>query len=131
MERFWQATAAVLVAVMLWIVVNRQGKDFGLLLSLGVCCMVLGVMGRFLEPVLDLLRKLEEVGNLQPEWLQVMLKSVGIGLIVEIASLICVDAGNGTLGKALQILGSVVILWLSIPLMNGLLSLLQQIMGEV
>lgn len=131
MERFWQAAAAVMVAVMLWSVVSRQGKDFGLLLSLGVCCMVLSVMGSFLEPVVDLLRKLEEVGNLQSEWLQVLLKSVGIGMVVEMASLICTDAGNGAMGRALQSLGGVVILWLCIPLFNAILELLQQIMGEV
>lgn len=131
MERFWQAAAAVMVAVMLWIVVSRQGKDFGLLLSIAVCGMVLAVMGRFLEPVVDLLRKLEQMGNLQPQWLQIMLKSVGIGMIVEITSLICADAGNSALGKALQILGSGVILWLAIPLFQALLELLQQILGEV
>lgn len=131
MERFWQAAAAVMVAVMLWIVVSRQGKDFGLLLSIAVCGMVLAVMGRFLEPVVDLLRELEQMGNLQPQWLQIMLKSVGIGMIVEITSLICADAGNSALGKALQILGSGVILWLAIPLFQALLELLQQILGEV
>lgn len=131
MERFWQAAAAVMVAVMLWIVVSRQGKDFGLLLSIAVCSMVLAVMGRFLEPVVDLLRELEQMGNLQPQWLQIMLKSVGIGMIVEITSLICADAGNSALGKALQILGSGVILWLAIPLFQALLELLQQILGEI
>lgn len=131
MERFWQAAAAVMVAVMLWIVVDRQGKDVGSLLSIAVCCMVLTVMGRFLEPVVDLLRKLEEMGDLQSQWLQIMLKSVGIGMIVEITSLICVDAGNAALGKTLQILGSAVILWLAIPLFQALLELLQQILGEI
>lgn len=131
MERFWQAAAAVMVAVMLWIVVSHQGKDFGLLLSIAVCSMVLAVMGRFLEPVVDLLRELEQMGNLQPQWLQIMLKSVGIGMIVEITSLICADAGNSALGKALQILGSGVILWLAIPLFQALLELLQQILGEI
>lgn len=131
MERFWQAAAAVLVAVMLWLVVSRQGRDFGLLLSITVCCMVLAVMGRFLEPVVDLLRTLEQIGNLQPQWLQIMLKSVGIAMVVEIAALICTDAGNGALGKSMQLLGSAVILWLAIPLFQGLLELLQQILGEV
>lgn len=131
MERFWQAAATVMVALMLWIVVSRQGKDFALLLSLGVCCMVLVVMGKFLEPVVDLLKQLEAFGDLQPQWLTVLLKSVGIALVVEISALICADAGNSALGKSLQILGSGVILWLSIPLINSLMELLQQIMGEV
>ena len=88
-------------------------------------------MFRFLEPVLDLLKQLQSLGSLQPEWLSVMLKAVGIGLVVEMGALICSDAGNAALGKTLQILGAVAVLWLSIPLMNSLMDLLQQILGGI
>ncbi len=126
-----QAVAGIFVAVILWIVLSRQGKEYALVLSIGACCLTFFVAFRFLEPVLDLLHQLQTLGNLQPEWLSIMLKAVGIGLIVEIGSLICADAGNGALSKAIQILGAVAILWLSIPLMNSLIQLIQQILGEV
>lgn len=131
MDRFWQAAAGALVAVILWLILSRQGHDFAMLISLLACCMVLAVMGRYLEPVVDLVKRLEQLGNLQPEWISVMLKAVGIGLIVEISSLICADAGNASMGKAVQFLGTSVILWLSIPLINGLLDLITQVLGDV
>lgn len=131
MERFLQAVAIVLVAVVMWIVLSKQSKEYALVLSVGVCCVVLLIMFRFLEPVLELLNQLQTMGNLQPEWLSIMLKAVGIGLVVEIGMLICTDAGNAALGKVLQILGSIAVLWLSIPLMNGLIKLLEQILGEI
>jgi stage III sporulation protein AD len=131
MERFWQAAAGALVAIVLWLILSRQGRDYALLLSLLVCCMILTVMGRYLEPVLDLVKRLQMLGNLQPEWISVMLKAVGIGLVVELASLICSDAGNASVGKAIQFLGTSVILWLSIPLINGLLDLITQVLGDV
>ena len=131
MERFLQAVAIVLVAAVMWIVLSKQSKEYALVLSVGVCCVVLLIMFRFLEPVLELLNQLQTMGNLQPEWLSVMLKAVGIGLVVEIGMLICTDAGNAALGKVLQILGSIAVLWLSIPLMNGLIKLLEQILGEI
>ena len=46
-------------------------------------------------------------------------------------SLICSDAGNSALGKTLQILGAVAVLWLSIPLINSLIALLEQILGDI
>ena len=131
MERFLQAAAGVMAAVIMWIILSKQGKEYALLLSLGACCMVLFVMFRFFEPVLDLLKELQALGNLQPEWLSVMLKAVGIGLVVEMGALICSDAGNMALGKTLQILGAVAVLWLSIPLMNSLVNLLEQILGDI
>ncbi len=131
MERFLQAAAGIMAAVIMWIILSKQGKEYALLLSLGACCLVLLVMFRFLEPVLDLLKQLQTLGSLQPEWLGVMLKSVGIGLVVEMGALICSDAGNAALGKTLQILGTAAVLWLSIPLMNSLMELLQQILEGI
>lgn len=129
MERFFQAAAGIMAAVIMWIILSKQGKEYALLLSLGACCLVLVAAFRFLEPVLDLLKQLQTLGNLQPEWLSVMLKAVGIGLVVEMGALICSDAGNAALAKTLQILGAIAVLWLSIPLMNSLISLLEQILG--
>ena len=126
-----QAAAGIMAAVIMWIILSKQGKEYALLLSLGACCLVLVAMFRFLEPVLDLLKQLQSLGSLQPEWLSVMLKAVGIGRVVEMGALICSDAGNAALGKTLQILGAVVVLWLSIPLMNSLMDLLQQILGGI
>jgi stage III sporulation protein AD len=131
MERFYQAAAGIMAALIMWIILSKQGKEYALILSLGACCLVLIAAFRFLDPVLDLLKRLQELGNLQPEWLNVMLKAVAIGLVVEMGALICSDAGNSALAKTLQILGAIVILWLSIPLMNSLISLLQQILGDI
>ena len=131
MERFFQAAAGIMAAVIMWIILSKQGKEYALLLSIGACCLALFAAFRFLEPVLDLLKQLQTIGNLQPQWLSVMLKAVGIGLLVEMGSLICMDAGNASLAKTLQILGAVAVLWLSIPLMNSLISLLQQILGDL
>lgn len=131
MGRFWEATAAVLVAVVLWIVLSKQGKEFSLALSIGACCLVLILVSGYLDPVLDLITQLEHIGQLPQEWITTVLKAAGIGLVVEIGSLICVDAGNAALAKTLQIVGAVVILWLAVPLMTGLLDLLQRILGEV
>ena len=131
MEHFFQAAAAVMAAVVLWIMLSKQGKEYARLLSIGACALIMILMFRFLEPVLDQLKQLEALGNLQPEWLNVMLKAVGIGIVVEMGSLICTDAGNAALGKTLQFLGTGAILWLSIPLVDSLIKLLQQILGDV
>jgi len=131
MERFFQAAAGVIAAVIMWIILSKQGKEYALLLSLCACTLIFFVMFRFLEPVIDLLMQLQSLGNLQTEWLSIMLKALGIGLIAEMGALICADAGNAAMGKTLQILGAVAVLWLSIPLMNSLISLLEQILGDV
>ena len=131
MTGFWQGSAAVLLAVILILALGKPGKDMGLLLSLAVCCMV-GVLAlSYLKPVVDMLEQLQEIAGIEPQMLRILLKAVGIGILGELAGLICTDAGNGALGKALQLLTGAVILWLSIPLIQALIELLSEMLGEV
>ena len=128
MEKFVKVAAGVLVALVLYLVLNKQGKDFAVLISLAVCCMVISALLAFIRPMITFIEKLEQLGNFDHEILQVLLKSVGIGILTEIVSLICADAGNASMGKSLQILASVVILWLSIPLFSRLMDVIQEIL---
>lgn len=131
MDLFFQAATGVLIASILGLVLAKQGKEFTIVLTIAVCCMVVLLCITFLEPVLDLLCQLEALGNLNGEMVRILFKVVGIGLVSEIAGMVCTDAGNGSLGKALQMLGTAVILWLSIPVFQALLELVQEILGEL
>ena len=45
--------------------------------------------------------------------------------------MICTDAGNASLTKAIQLLGGAVILYLSVPMFSALMDLIQKIVGEL
>lgn len=128
MDDFLKVTAGIMIALLLYLILSKQGKDFAILLTVAVCCMVVVIAASFLEPILDFADKLISLGNFDTNVLQILLKSVGIGLLTEVTSLICSDAGNASLGKALQILASVVILWLAIPLFAALIDTVEEIL---
>ena len=131
MSVFYQASAGVLLASILGMVISRQDKSMALLLSLGVCCMVLMLSARFLDPVIVFFEQLQAVGNVNHDLIRILLKITGITLISEVSGMVCADAGNASLGKALQFLASAVILWLSIPVFQSLLELVQEILGGI
>lgn len=131
MTAFLQATAAVLLAVILIMSIRGQGKDIGLLLSIFVCCALGGLAASFLAPVMDFLHRLQAIGALNQEMLTILLKVVGTALIAEIAILVCADSGNTSMGKALQFLAAAVILWLSLPMLTALLELIEEILGNL
>ena len=127
---FWKIITGVLITVVLCIVLNKQNKDLSLVLILAVSVMVLFAAMRYIEPVFAFVDKLQAIGNLDTSVLQIILKAVGISLVAEIAALVCQDSGNAALGKAVQIFATVAVLWVSLPLMESLMDLLQKIMGE-
>ena len=60
-----------------------------------------------------------------------ILKLLGIGLVSEIGVLTCNDSGNASLGKSLQMLTTMVMLYHAVPLYRSLMSLLQEILGQL
>lgn len=131
MALYMQACGAALVAVVLILALGKQNQDMAVLLALAVCGMIGLIAMEYLEPVIDLIREMEELGMLNSSMVRILLKAAGIGVLSEIAALVCNDAGNSSLGKTVQLLGTAVILWLSVPLFTMLIELLQDILGEL
>lgn len=131
MNSFFQVTGAVLISVVLGLTLSKYSKDFSVVLILLVSCMVLAVMTAYLEPIIDFVEELLRLGEIQNDLLKPLLKATGIGVVAEIASLICTDSGNAALGKCIQILAATVILWISLPLMRSLLELMQRMLGNI
>ena len=130
MEIYLKVTAGILISSILCLMLSRQGTDISLLLTLCVCSMVVLAAGAYLKPILEFCRKLIQVGELSNELLSILLKVVGIGLISQVAGLICTDAGNQSLAKALQLITTAVILCISVPLLEEILALLEMVLGE-
>ena len=131
MGGFVQAVAGALVAVVLCCVLARSGMDISALLSLAACCMILAAAIGYLAPVMELVETLGEMTSLDAGWIGVVLKTVGISLLAQIAGLICRDAGNSALAKAVEILAAAAVLWLSIPMLQALLELVQEMTGSL
>lgn len=130
MDVFFKAAAMAVVTVVLYLILSRQNKDIAVLLSIAACCAIITMAVSYLDPVFSFFEQLQSIGNLDSELLTILLKSVGIGLLSEIASLICADAGNSALGKAIHIMAVGVILWISLPLFSSLMDLISEILGK-
>lgn len=128
MDIFIKAVAGVLLALIMTLVISKQGKDFSLLLTVLVCTVVATAAISYLSPVINFFERLQIVGKLDSSFLKILLRAVGIGLLAEIVGLICTDAGNAALGKTLQFLAGVVVLWMSVPLFENVISLIDEIL---
>ena len=131
MDVFWKAMGTALVGVVLTLALERQSKDFSLLLTLTVCGLMAIAALTFLSPVLDYLGDLCAMADLQQGMLYALLKVFGIGMSGEIAASVCADAGNTSLGKGIRFLSNAAILYLSIPIFSSLMDLIRQILSEV
>ena len=131
MGEYLRFAAAALIGLILVLVVGRQSRDLGILLSLAVCVLLaLGAM-EFLEPVMELLNELKRLGELDGGAVGILLRCAGIGMVSELAGLLCADAGEGAMGKALQICANAAILWLSLPFLRQVLTMIGEVLAKV
>ena len=128
MDIFIKSAAGTLVALIMYLILAKQGRDISILLVVAVCCMLATAAMQYMEPVITFLNRLQQVSNLDSAILQIILRAVGIGVLAEITSLVCTDAGNAALGKTLQFLAVGLVLWLSLPLFTELIDLIEEIL---
>lgn len=128
MDGYLKAVAAAMISAVVCLILAKQGKDLAVLLTICACVMILTTSMGYLESLVRFFRELEDLVGLEGDHFRILLKAVGIGMVSEMASLICTDAGNAALGKTLQILGTILILCLSMPLFQGLLKLIGDIL---
>lgn len=130
MDIFMKTLGGALIALMMMLVMSGS-RDHKMLLGLLTCCMISAVAMSYMEPVMDFVQTLEGLIPIENGMLEILLKITGIGLIGEIASMICADSGSSALGKTLQFLTGALILWLALPLMRMLLDLVSGILEGI
>lgn len=131
MDNIIKSICIALLAVVICLFLTKQNKDIAIIISLMACCGIMLYAMGYLEAILIFMDDLKALGNLDAGFFGILLKAVGIGLISEIASMLCMDAGYSALGKTVQIMSACCILWISLPLFSSLLELLNNILGEV
>lgn len=129
MTLFWKASAAILVAQILILALDKQQRDMGVLVAIAACCITAIAALEFLEPVVDFLYEIQSLSRLDAGILRTLLQIVGVGFTSELIAMICADAGNASLGKSIQFLASSVILYWSIPVFESMLDLIRDILG--
>lgn len=131
MDIFLKVTAGILVATIVTLAISKQSADISLLVTILVCCMAVIAAVNYIKPVINFMERLVSIGQIEGEVFSILLKTTGIGFISQITSMICVDAGNQTLGKTLQFVATAVILYLCIPLLEKVLILIETVLGSV
>lgn len=128
MVLFLKTIAITMISLIVWMLLAKQSKEISLSLSIIVCCIILIAAMAYVKPVLDFLARLENLGQLDSEMISILLNAVGIILLSELVALLCKDSGNAALGNSVQLLGTAVILWLSLPMLNSVLDTIEEIL---
>jgi len=131
MTEFWKAAGLILLTVVLGTTISKTEKDIFLVLNMMACCAIVMTALKYLSPTVDLLWSLGSHTDSDSSFIGTLLKIIAVSLITELTTMISADAGNNSLGKAMQLLGNSTILYLATPLFETFLTLIQEILNTV
>lgn len=117
----------VFCIVILSKVLEKTSKEYVILISIVSCLMILSYLLLQLTPILDLIYQLTSILNDGQDIYILLLKSLGICIVTNLAVDICKDSGETALSSVVLMCGKVCILILSIPLLNELISIIRQV----
>lgn len=128
MENMFKIAGVGIIGAVLALIVRKNSADFALLISIAVCCLIFGLVVNIIKPILTFVESLRETAGLNPAVLSPLIKAVGIGIITKIASSICADAKEGSIGSFIEMCGAILAIYVALPLMNTVLDLLSSYM---
>lgn len=129
MDMMIKISAMAVLAAVFCVLLRQNEKAAALAVSVLSCVVVLVLALRFLQPVWTVIRQLEGLSGLESGVTAPLFKVVGIGILTQIAVSVCGDAGEGSLGKTVEIAGTVMALYASLPLLQSVLSLVEKLIG--
>ena len=120
-------SALALAAALLCLTLKKQSPELALALSL--CALALGawVILSALKPVLNLAASLARRAELEEGLTAPLWKCMGLGLLTELTASVCADAGQNALAKLVELGGGILCLAASLPLLQAVLALVEEI----
>ncbi|MEE7581933.1 MAG: SpoIIIAC/SpoIIIAD family protein [Oscillospiraceae bacterium] len=116
------------------VVINRllenTSKEYSILISIGASILILMYLSNYITSVTEFLNQLLAFIDSSNDIYTLLLKSLGICIVTNIAMDICKDANQNTLSSVVFIGGKVSILLLSIPLLQELFNTIVQLVNR-
>ena len=129
MQTAVQIAGLCVIGAVLAQLVRRQRPELALCLAMAACAAALGLVAGALEPVVAFFRRLQSLAGVEEALFAPLLKTLAIGVLTQISSAFCRDAGEQALARIAELSGTALALYAALPLAQAVLQTAEQLMG--
>ncbi len=113
-----------IITTILTLIVRQVKGEFAVVVGLSGAIIMFIMISNQLGLLINYVSELFLKTNLNTEILVSLFKIVGVGYLTEFSANLCSDAGCGSIGDKILLGGKLLILVLSLPIINSLISLI-------
>ncbi|MCD8375635.1 MAG: stage III sporulation AC/AD family protein [Oscillospiraceae bacterium] len=128
MENIGKIAALAVTAALCAVVVRRHAPELGLILALTAGAVILAYSVTALTGITEMMQTLADTAGLSPAVLKPMVKTVGVGILTRLTAEVCRDAKENAIAAFVETAGACAALLLCLPLMESVLSMVEQLM---
>ncbi len=116
------------LAVVIIIILKQSRPEFAIYASILTGIIILSMIMGSLEKIIELIRNISNKANINVQFLEIILKITAIAILSEFAVSICKDSGENAIASKVDASGKIIIITMSIPIINALLSTVLKIL---
>lgn len=122
-----KAAVLAVVGTLCALVIRRSNAEIAAVLSMAVCAACVWFALGLVEPIVDYLSRARALTGLSGAIFSPVLKCVGVALTCRTAADLCRDGGQSAMAGAVELIGAVGALYVSLPLLGTLLDMLGEL----
>lgn len=122
-------SGGVLVAVVCGVVVRKQAPEIALVLTLCAAVAMLMAVSGDLGLLVGYIQRLAQAGGISQELIAPVMKTTGIAMLCRFTAEFCRDAKENGLASAVELAGTILGLVAAMPLLQGVLELLEELLS--
>lgn len=117
-----------IVSSILALTLKKQNPEISILISIVAGIIIFMMVLPKLQTVIDMLISISQNINLDKMYISIVLKIIGIAYIAEFGVQICKDSGETSIASKIELVGKILIMVVSAPILIALMELILSIM---
>ena len=117
-----------IIALVFSIILKQYRPEFSVYISLLAGVLILVIAMEKVSGIIQILMNLSNRTSINKDFLIIILKITGIAILTEYITCICKDAGESAIASKVDFGGKAMMMSLSIPIINGLLQTIANIL---
>jgi len=113
-----------LIATFLAITIKEIKPSFAFLITVFVGTAIFVFLIDRIYTIIEMIQKVAINANVNTVYLKTILKIIGIAYIIEFASGIAKDAGQGSIASRIELAGKILILSMAVPILTVLIDMI-------
>lgn len=121
--------SVAIIAAILSLILKQYKPEYSIFISIAAGVLIFLSVLAVIRPIMDYISSLTEQTGLSGEYAEVLIKSLAVCYITQLASDCCTDAGETAIAGKLQIAGRIAILLIALPMFQSLTELVTELIN--